>query len=54
VPVLFTEAAGFPSWLDVEAALAELTIIPAGVPDSSIHGMRIGLCLRRSLISGIM
>jgi adenylosuccinate lyase len=45
---LFTEAARFRSWLDVEAALAELTIIPAEMPDSSIHGMRIGLCFRRS------
>jgi hypothetical protein len=51
VPVLFTEAARFRSWLDVEAALAELTIIPAEMPDSGIHGMRIGLCFRRSLIS---
>jgi hypothetical protein len=42
VPVLFTEAARFQSWLDVGAALAELTIIPAEMPDSSIHGMRIG------------
>ena len=42
MPVLFTEAARFQSWLDVEAALAELTIIPAEMPDSSIHGMRIG------------
>ena len=25
----------FQSWLDVEAALAELTIIPAEMPDSS-------------------
>jgi adenylosuccinate lyase len=41
VPVLFTEAARFQSWLDVEAALAELTIIPAEMPDSSIHGMGI-------------
>ena len=48
---LFTQAARFQSWLDVEAALAELTIIPAEMPDSSIHGMRIGLCFRRSLIS---
>ena len=47
----FTEAARFQSWLDVEAALAELTIISAEMPDSSIHGMRIGLCFRRSLIS---
>jgi hypothetical protein len=39
VPVLFTEAARFQSWLDVEAALAELTIIPAEMPGSSIHGM---------------
>ncbi len=39
---LFTEATRFQSWLDVEAALAELTIIPAEMPDSSIHGMRIG------------
>jgi hypothetical protein len=51
VPVLFTEAARFQSWLDVEAALAALTIIPVEMPDSSIHGMRIGLCFRRSLIS---
>ena len=51
VPVLFTEAARFQSWLDVEAALAELTIITAEMPDSSIHGMRIGLHFRRSLIS---
>jgi hypothetical protein len=29
----------------VEAALAELTIIPAEVPDSSILGMRIGYVL---------
>ena len=35
MPALFTEAA-----LDVEAALAELTIIPAEMPDSSIHEMR--------------
>jgi hypothetical protein len=35
VPALFTEAA-----LDVEAAPAELTIIPAEMPDSSIHEMR--------------
>ena len=42
MPVLFTEAARCQSWLDVEAALAELTIIPAEMPDSSIHGMRIG------------
>ncbi len=35
VPVLFTEAARFQSWLDVEAALAEPTIIPAEMPDSS-------------------
>jgi len=28
VRALFTEAARFQSWLDVEAALAELTIIP--------------------------
>ena len=48
---LFTEAARSQSWLDVEAALAELAIIPAEMPDSSIHGMRIGLCFRRSLIS---
>jgi hypothetical protein len=48
---LFTEAARFQSRLDAEAALAELTIIPAEMPDSSIHGMRIGLCFRRSLIS---
>ena len=39
VPVLFTEAARFQSWLDVEAALAELIIIPAKMPDSSIHGI---------------
>jgi hypothetical protein len=32
----------FQSWLDVEAALAEPTIIPAEMPDLSIHGMRIG------------
>jgi len=51
VPVLFTEAARFRSWFDVAAALAELTIIPAEMPDSSIHGMRIDLCFRRSLIS---
>ncbi len=51
VRALFTEAARFQSWLDVAAALAELTIIPARMPDSSIHGMRIGLCFRRSLIS---
>jgi len=51
VPVLFTEAARFQSWLDVEAALAELTIITAEMPDSSIHGMRIGLHFLRSLIS---
>jgi hypothetical protein len=51
VPTRFTEAARFHSWLDAEAALAELTIIPAEMPDSSIHGMRIGLCFRRSLIS---
>ena len=51
VPVLFTEAARFQSWLDVEAAQAELTIITAEMPDSSIHGMRIGLHFRRSLIS---
>jgi hypothetical protein len=38
----FTEGARFQSWLDVEAALAELTIITAEMPDSSIHGMRIG------------
>jgi hypothetical protein len=38
----FTEGARFKSWLDVEAALAELTIIPAEMPDSSIRGMRIG------------
>jgi adenylosuccinate lyase len=44
---LFTEAARFQSWPDVEAALAELTVIPAEMPDSSIHGMRIGLCFRR-------
>ena len=44
MPALFTQAARFQSWLDVEAALAELTIIPAEMPDSSIHGMRIGLC----------
>ena len=49
MPVLFTETARFQSWLDVGAALAELTIIPAEMPDSSIHGMRIGLCFRRSL-----
>jgi hypothetical protein len=47
VPLLFTEAERFRSWLDVEAALAELTIIPAEMPDSGIHGMRIGLCFRR-------
>jgi hypothetical protein len=47
VPVPFTEAARFRSWLGVEAALADLTIIPAEMPDSSIHGMRIGLCFRR-------
>jgi hypothetical protein len=51
VPALFTEAARFQSWLDVEATLAELTIIPTEMPDSSIHGMQIGLCFRRSLIS---
>ena len=51
MPVLFTQAARFQSWLEVEAALAELTIIPAELPDSSIHGTRIGLCFRRSLIS---
>ena len=51
MPVLFTEAARFRPRLDMEAALAELTIIPAEMPDSSIHGMRIGLCFRRSLIS---
>ena len=51
MPVLFTEAARFQSWLDAEAALVELTIIPAEMPDSSIQGMRIGLCFRRSLIS---
>jgi hypothetical protein len=51
VPVLFTETARFQCWLDVEAARAELTTIPAEMPDSSIHGMRIGLCFRRSLIS---
>jgi hypothetical protein len=51
VPVLLTEATCFQSWLDVEAALAERTIIPAEMPDSSIHGMRIGRCFHRSLIS---
>jgi hypothetical protein len=51
VPVLFTEAARFQSRLDVEAALAELTIIRAEMPGSSIRGMRIGLYFRRSLIS---
>jgi len=30
---------------------AELVINPAEMADSSIHGMRIGLCFRRSLIS---
>jgi adenylosuccinate lyase len=39
VRALFTESARFQSWLDVEAALAELTIIPAKMPDSSIHGI---------------
>jgi adenylosuccinate lyase len=42
VRALFTEATRFQSWLDVEAALAELTIIPAEMPDSNILGMRIG------------
>jgi hypothetical protein len=45
------EISCFQSGFEVEAALAELTIIPAEMPDSSIHGMRIGLCFRRSLIS---
>jgi hypothetical protein len=35
VRALFTQAARFQSWLDVEAALADLTIIPAEMPDSS-------------------
>jgi hypothetical protein len=47
VPALFTKAGRSQSWFDVEAALAELTIIPAEMPDSSIHGMRIRLCFRR-------
>src|SRR5260370_10116305 len=41
-----SEAPRFQPWLDVEAALAGLTIIPAEMPDSSIRGMRIGLCFR--------
>jgi hypothetical protein len=41
----------FQSSLDLEAALAEPTIIPAEMPNSSIHGMRIGLRFHRSLIS---
>jgi hypothetical protein len=47
VSALFTKAGRSQSWLDVEAAVAELTIISAEMPDSSIHGMRIGLCFRR-------
>ena len=39
MPARFTEAARSQSWLDVAAALAELTIIPAEMRDSSIHGM---------------
>jgi hypothetical protein len=34
-PLLFAEAARFHSRLDLEAALAELTIIPAEMPDST-------------------
>ena len=34
VRALFTEAARFQSWLDVAAALRELTIIPAEMSDS--------------------
>jgi hypothetical protein len=52
VRALFTQAARFQSRLDVAAALAELTIIPAEMPDSSIHRRRIGPCFRRSLIAG--
>jgi hypothetical protein len=36
VPALFTQVARFQSSLDVEAALAELTIIPGEMPDASI------------------
>ena len=32
MPVLFAEATRFQSWPDVEAALAELTTIPAEMP----------------------
>jgi hypothetical protein len=39
MPALFTEPARLQFWLDVEAALAELTIIPGEMPDSSTHGM---------------
>ncbi len=35
MPVLFTEAARVQSWLDVGAALAELTIIPTEMPDTA-------------------